>query len=220
MIVLLMLLLPLIVASPAAEPVNGPELFGSNQKEGKLVMKNHIGYHFKKVVREVSQELFVSRQIDVSSLFLGISVLDQTHADLGCHCGEMTIDEGETKISNPNLNSQGLTKPRSDPSKPRYVLIPHPPKASFKQAMSRCHVLGMQLPEVYSTMQMDLLSTFLRANRIPRCFAGIQPDLADAIFRFVATGFPIWRTPHTDIYDHTGKKVNSILTKMDDIFSK
>ena len=67
---------------------------------------------------------------------------------------------------------------------------------------------------------MDLLSTFLRANRIPRCFAGIQPDLADAIFRFVATGFPIWRTPHTDIYDHTGNKINSILTKMDDIFSK
>ena len=39
MIKLLILLLPLVVASPAADPANGPELFGSNQKEGKLVMK-------------------------------------------------------------------------------------------------------------------------------------------------------------------------------------
>ena len=208
MYLLLLMILPLIVASP----VNGPELFGTHQKESKLIVKNHIGYHFKKVVREVSQELFVSRQIDVSSLFLGLRILDQTHQDLHHHCGSMSLSTSSLSMS--------ITKLRGDPSTQRYTLISHPPKASFMEAKSRCHALGMQLPEVYDKMQIDLLSTFLRANHIPRCFAGLEPDLADAIFRFVATGFPIWRTPHTEIYDHNGKKANTILTKMDDFFTK
>ena len=88
LLMLMIMFLPLMATSPV---VNGPELFGTNQKSDKLVMKNHIGYHFKKVVKEVSQELFVSRKIDVSSLFRGINVLDQAHKQLDLYCSSMTI---------------------------------------------------------------------------------------------------------------------------------
>ena len=58
-----------------APPVHEPKI-------DKLVLKNQIGYHFKKVVKEVSQELFISRKIDASSLFLGTEVLGQAYTDL------------------------------------------------------------------------------------------------------------------------------------------
>ena len=69
---MILLLAPVAQAPPV--PSKGPELFGKGQQLDKLILKNQIGYHFKKVVKEVSQELFVSRKIDVSSLFLGIHV--------------------------------------------------------------------------------------------------------------------------------------------------
>ncbi len=66
--------------------IKSPELFGKDEKPDKLVIKNQIGYHFKKVVREVNQELFVSRKIDVSLLFAGIQVLQKTETEVRKLC--------------------------------------------------------------------------------------------------------------------------------------
>ena len=49
----------LLIQSFNAMPIDRPALFDKHERMDKLIMKNHIGYHFKKVVREVSQELFV-----------------------------------------------------------------------------------------------------------------------------------------------------------------
>ena len=197
---------------------NGPELFGSNQKESKLVMKNHIGYHFKKVVKEVNQELFVSRQIDVTSIFMGLKILEQAHKSLDLHCVRMSVKETAlavaVRMKEPSSYSSSLPNPMQ-----RYRYVQDPPGASYIEAKSRCQALGLQLPEVYSTVQADLLSSFLRQNGLTKCFAGLEPDLNEAIFRFAATGFPIWRTPHTTIYSINGQASDLIL-KMDDPFAK
>ncbi len=74
-----------------ASSVNGPALFNKDEKLDKLLLSNQIGYHFKKVVREVSQELFVARKIDVSSLFLGISMLKQTQEGLSKYCKDLSF---------------------------------------------------------------------------------------------------------------------------------
>ncbi len=66
----------------ADQPINTPDLFGKEEKIDRLVVKNQIAYHFKKVVREVSQELFVSRRIDVSLLLTGIQVLMKTEKEV------------------------------------------------------------------------------------------------------------------------------------------
>jgi hypothetical protein len=57
-----------------------------DEKMDKLVIKNQVAYHFKKVVKEVSQELFVSRRIDVSLLFMGVQVLKKTEAEIRRLC--------------------------------------------------------------------------------------------------------------------------------------
>jgi hypothetical protein len=44
-------------------------------KVENLKIKNNIGYHFKKKVRQVSQELFISRKIDTTMLIQGIEAL-------------------------------------------------------------------------------------------------------------------------------------------------
>ena len=49
-------------------------LFGKDVKPSKIVLKNNIGYHFNKIVREVSQELFISRKINVAPILEGLSI--------------------------------------------------------------------------------------------------------------------------------------------------
>ena len=69
--------------------VNPPELFGKEEKMDKLIIKNQIAYHFKKVVKEVGQELFVSRKVDVSLLFEGLDVLNRTATEVRKLCYDL-----------------------------------------------------------------------------------------------------------------------------------
>jgi hypothetical protein len=175
-----------------ANPLSGPELFNKHQKMDKLILKNQIGYHFKKVVREVSQELFVSRRIDVSTLFSGIYALKQTSQEVTRYC--QILGDGI-------INSKGVFGSKNNIQElSNYVYIKYPETASFAEAKARCESRKMQLPEVYSMLQHEHLASFLRANKLRMCFAGLQPDVPDAIFRFISTGFPMWRTPHAKVY--------------------
>ena len=195
----------LLIQSLNAMPIDRPALFNKHERMDKLIMKNQIGYHFKKVVREVSQELFVSRKIDVSTLFLGVQVLKQTSEDLAKYCSQIKGSNVNSKTELPQLSE--------------YVHIKYPELASFAEAKARCEARQMQLPEVYSLLQHDHLSTFLKTNKIPKCFAGLIPDLADSTFRFISTGAAIWRTPHTELYDVKGSRMD-FTTTMDDFHVK
>ena len=196
MYLIILMFLPLVVASPA----NGPELFGTNQRSDKLVVKNHIGYHFKKVVKEVSQELFVSRKIDVKSLFLGIKILEQTHQSMELYCVRMTFAENpNVPIPDGKNNKNGNVPSTGPPFEDRFVHVEMPSRVSFAEGKHRCAALGMQLPEIYCAARLQELTNLLKKKGISKCFAGLEPDIGDAIYRFVATGLPIWKGTHSEI---------------------
>ena len=187
-------------------PANRAELFGKDQRMEKLTLSNQIGYHFKKVVREVSQELFVSRKIDVTALFQGIQVLKQTQEGLFKYCKSLSAAPVEGSISTPQ-------------KKAKYILLLDPNYASFSEARARCEALNLQLPELYTPIQIEELSNFLRTNGLLRVFAGITPEPVDAIHRFISTGYPIWKTPHDKLIDVNYKNISFMLI-LDDLNAK
>ena len=203
----LAILLPITMALSLESPtVDGPTLFDKDQLMSKLISKNQIAYHFKKVVREVTQELFVSRKLDVSMLFLGVHVLKNTAMDLSKYC--QTI--GSAPIPSLGVSSTGLS---------HYLHIGIPKQVSHAEAKARCKAKNMQLPEIYSLAQHEQLSSFLKANKIKRCFAGLEPDILDAIYRFISTGYPIWKSPYTHAQTFGGTKT-AIEVLMDDFNGK
>jgi hypothetical protein len=111
-------------------------MFDKDQQMDKLISKNQIGYHFKKVVRAVSQELFISRRLDVSILFQGIEVLKQTSDDVGKYCKSIR----DSRTINPN---------QFQPRTSHYLHIGAPKLASYAEAKARCKARKMQLPEIY-----------------------------------------------------------------------
>ena len=184
-----------IIVILSSQSVDGPALFHKNNRMEKLILSNQIGYHFKKVVREVSQELFIARKVDVSAIFLGITMLKQTQEALKKYCYELTLSVSESR-------------PASAP-KEGYFHISVPEHASFAEAKAKCKAKGMQLPEIYTMKQRDQLSAFLRDRKIAKVFAGIQPDIIDSMHRFISTGFPFWQTPHDRIINNNGDTVNA-----------
>ena len=130
-------------------------LFGKEEKLDKLVIKNQIAYHFKKVVREVKEELFVSRRIDVSLLFAGIQVLQKTETEVRNLCNGLP-SEGpvariivpEATVANAPVSETKFIKVDQHgapiPKEP-FILVPSPIYASFKEAKARCTALGLSL---------------------------------------------------------------------------
>jgi len=184
----------------AEKPASPPELFGKDEKPDKLVIKNQIAYHFKKVVREVNQELFVSRRIDVSLLFAGIQVLKKTEAEVRRLCVNLPA-HAPSEANAPRLISETkvvhVDQSGSPINKEPFTLISNPPYSSYKEAKARCQALGMQLPEIYDNNRLNALTEFMKLNSVALCFAGIEPDLSDSIPRHVSTQYPIWKTAYT-----------------------
>jgi hypothetical protein len=191
-------------------PLDQPDLFSKSQKIDKLVIKNQIGYHFKRIVREVSQELFISRKIDVSALFVGIQVLQQAQDSLLQYC--VKISETTKAYANRKHQSQGMA---IKPPPARFVHVATPSLARFAEARAMCEARKMRLPELYQKTDINELSSFLQNNKIPSCFAGLVPDPAEATFRFISTGIPIWKGPFDVAYDRKGTS-HTILSLMDD----
>jgi len=185
--------------------VDGPSLFNKNQKVDRLVLKNQIVYHFKKKVKPVAQELFVSRRIDVTPLFQGIYMLQQTRTDLDKYCKGLNEADISHKMS---LKTQ------------QYYIIPNVDViTTFAEAKAMCHALGMQLPEIYTNIQRDRLSNFMYRRNIKNCFAGIQPDPNESLQRFISTGMPIWRSPHEQIFTSQGDVI-AMKILLDDVHAK
>ena len=215
--------------------INPPDLFGKEEKLDKLIIKNQIAYHFKKVVREVNQELFVSRRIDVSLLFAGIQVLQKTESEVRRLCQNLPANGQVMNVANqqsvtipsvltpaPVIQTRVVHVDQSGAPIKRepFVLIPTPAYASFKEAKARCLALGMQLPEIYQTNQINVLIDFLKKNSIAQIFAGIEPDLSDAIPRHISTQYPIWKTAYTEFYECSSGVETSLGWSIDDGHAK
>ena len=204
--ILIVILSAILVSTrPVADP---PVLFGMDEKMDKLVIKNQIGYHFKKVVKEVSQELFVSRKIDVSLIFMGINVLKKTETEIRRLC-----DRIPDKIKGANMQHNKVdAEPKVEP----YILIQEPYHASFKEAKAKCTALGMQLPEVYTFIQKETLTKFLEQRAVSHCHAGIEHDMVDSIQRHIATQFPIWKTAYPSLHNLFTEGIMDLKYSLDD----
>ena len=104
--------------------------------------------------------------------------------------------------------------------KSNYTFLQKPYLATFSEAKARCGAIGMQLPELYTREQVTELSNFLKKVDVKMCFAGLQGDPLDATTRFIATGFPIWRSAINKISIHQSNKEISMLDVMDDMHVK
>ena len=201
----------------ADTPVSPPDLFGKEENMDKLIIKNQIAYHFKKVVREVNQELFVSRRIDVSLLFAGLQVLKKTESEVRRLCESLPANGPVMTVINqqtgnaPQIETRVVHVDQSGApiKQDRFTLIPDPQYASFKEARARCQALGMQLPEIYTDNDANLLNFFLSKNNIAQIFAGIEPDMSDAIPRHISTQYPVWKTAYKEFYECNGKNPNA-----------
>jgi hypothetical protein len=189
-------------------------MFGKGQKIDKLVIKNQIGYHFKRIVREVSQELFISRKIDVSALFVGIQVLQQTHDHLMQYC--IKISDTTKAYSKMRQSAKGMA---IKPPPARFIHISTPSLARFSEARAMCEARNMRLPELYQKSDIQELSSFLLENHVASCFAGLIPDPIEATFRFISTGIPIWKGPFDKAHDKRGNSYG-IVPVMDDANAK
>ena len=68
-------------------------------------------------------------------------------------------------------------------------------------------------------MEHEALSSVLWFNNLTHCFAGLEPDMPDATYRFISTGFPIFRTPHKELYKTNHEKIE-LAVAMDDFYAK
>ena len=109
-----------------------------------LKIKNNIGYHFKKKVRQVAQELFISRGMETTLLIQGIDALKQIAQKLSSSCSEIpsrhiSLKDSETKTLSNYDKAEGE----------RFVFLSQIKEITFMEAKARCQALGKQLPELY-----------------------------------------------------------------------
>ena len=207
----------------AESQVNHPELFGKDEKPDKLIIKNQIAYHFKKVVREVNQELFVSRRIDVSLLFAGIQVLKKTESEVRKLCSNLPSQAPAAAAAAAPIMETRIVHVNQDGSpinRESFILVNTPVYASFKEAKARCMALGMQLPEIYTQNQLNKLTDFLHQNSLAQCFAGIEPDLSDSIPRHISTQYPIWKTAYETFAECINMSPTDLSWSVDDGHAK
>ena len=184
--ILVLAIVAIVVYSIAApQPIKPFQDDGIISKIGSLKLRNGIGYHMKKTIRQVSQELFISRKLDVSYLLNGIETLKTVAHRLSIFCSDLSEDPA------PKANTKPVEVKALPTQKFRYLNYLAP--TTFAEARARCTALGMQLPEVYSGDEMADLVRLLKSNGIDYCHAGVEYDLVDGIIRFIATGAPIWR---------------------------
>jgi len=155
-------------------------------KVENLKIKNNIGYHFKKKVRQVSQELFISRKIDTTMLIQGIEALKSLSEKLNAYCAGIPSrllwlkeSEGRGAKSGNDIN--------------KFIYLPLVKEVTFAEANARCHALGKQLPEIYDDYSMAALAMVMKENKLTVVHAGIAFDPATAMQRFISTGMPLYR---------------------------
>jgi hypothetical protein len=155
-------------------------------KVENLKIKNNIGYHFKKKVRQVSQELFISRKIDTTMLIQGIETLKALSEKLNAYCAGIPTrllwlkeSEGRNAKSGNDIN--------------KFNYLPLVKEVTFAEANARCHALGKQLPEIYDDYSMAALAMVMKENKLTVVHAGIAFDPTTAMQRFISTGMPLYR---------------------------
>ena len=124
----------LISISTTCNPIEGInlDLDDITGKVENLKIKNNIGYHFKKKVRQVAQELFISRKMDTTLLIQGIDALKQIAQKLSHYCSDIpskliSLKDSETRTLSSYDEAEGE----------RFVFLSQIKEITFIEAKAR-----------------------------------------------------------------------------------
>jgi len=223
-------------SNPSSSSSTRPAVRVSN----KIKVKGHMAYHFKKIVREISQELLISRKMDVNPLLVAAQALDETSKVIEKYCDSLKIQPqpppprvsvmnmrpytvplalgslATPTTSTPRVGSQsGHSATSPVRSAHQFELVESEPVHDQVVASRICQARGMQLPEIYDSTAANALQNFLKANQLGSCFAGTEPDLASGLQRFRSTGLPVWEGHYAQIYT-IGGRLHATRQLMDD----
>ena len=182
-----------IAMSTDANEILGMINSSSFTVDSKLMVKHHIAYHFKQTVNEVSQELFVSRQLDIEPLVLNLRRLRILANQVYDYCNSADKYSGEALTM---VSANSPDELVYDPDTPTFVYIPEVDVVTREEARAKCESYGMRLPEVYTRVERLTLMNFMIQKGINFCHAGIVMDLVVGYHRFISTGLPIWQGDH------------------------
>jgi hypothetical protein len=168
--------------SNSEEEYNLPEL---GRGVGRIEIKNQVAYHFKRVVREVTQDILISRHLDVNPLLQAIEALRETKEVLQDYCDKTALVT-RAYASRPALIGGSWSVDS------KFVYLSKPSTQSWHEARGTCNAMGMQLPEIYSAGEQKELKAFMAKNNLTVIWAGVEYDAGTGIPRYLATGRPIW----------------------------
>ena len=186
-------------ASPAS--IDEAYLFDKGRRVDRIVLRNQIAYHFQqKVIKEVTQELFVSRLIRITPMIRGLDILNATATYLNRFCD----GRSSPMWSRADRNSESVS------SKAEGYIFVRRGDYSYSEAKAKCQAMGMQLPEVYFEKEAENLAKFMTTVGVELAFAGVEPDSPDMLYKFTSTGMPLWKGWYSHA-NHTDNPSNSSL---------
>ena len=157
-------------------------LFDKSREMSRISIKNQIGYHFQRdVIQEVTQELFITRVLNISSLFEGLRILNETVSYIDDYC----------KAKTPSRHETSTVSVTTTASKGTY----HHVKGTYTQAEARakCQAMGKQLPEIYTKKEAEGLRAFMKEVEMNFTYAGMALDPVDLVWRHINTGKGSWK---------------------------
>jgi len=78
------------------------------RERGKIEVKSQIAYHFKKIVREVTQDLVITREMDIKPLVIAIEALRDTGEVMRQYCGSVILVDREPEQATDEQTSSSL----------------------------------------------------------------------------------------------------------------
>ena len=172
------------LAEGDAYSIDEAYLFNKEQRLDRITIKHQIAYHFQqRAVKEVTQELFISRLISIEPILRGMAVLNETAVKLKKFCESDMI----SKVEIGRDLSTTVQMSVGPPSDSMFYLVSKKPH-TYAEAKARCRSVNKRLPEIYTQEEAYDLAKFQVKTKALTTFLGIEFDPVDQVFRHVGTG--------------------------------
>ena len=182
----------------------GPQNDFSNPtslRNERLVIRNQVAYHFRRIVNEVSQGMFISASINITRFLHSVELLQEATERVEKLCNKLPNFHARRVLSALEVSARTNVE-TYDSSDPSFILINEVREVSRAEAKAICSLRGLRLPELYTDTEKFALASYLAANHVSACFAGLEMDVVAGYTRFITTGLPIWKGVHT-VANHT-----------------
>jgi len=189
--VILVFTILIVRAGEQSYSIDEAYLFNKEPRLDRITIKNQIAYHFQqKAIREVTQELFISRLINIGPILNGLAVIHHAAENMQQYCSSSWVATKE--IGRAFEMDRSISDPEEIETFFNTFYIVSRRYHTYSEAKARCNAIGKQLPEIYHESTSSALSKFLIANLLAEVFIGIEYDPVDNVFRHVRTALPSW----------------------------